>query len=110
MFGLFHGVRKANLDLYDHDFLIMMKKKLEVRGNIPVTISKEYKRELTRQLEGQLRPVLRPGDFHSFNLDEAFELIGRVDRVISGGAKIAAAIEALETYPFSSVPRPTRRS
>ncbi len=78
LFDLFHAVRKMNLDLDDHDFLIMVKKKLDVPGNTPVDISLEYKRELDRQLEGQLRPVLRPADFDSFNMDEAFELIGRI--------------------------------
>lgn len=84
LFDLFHAVRKMNLDLDDHDFLIMVKKKLDVPGNTPVDISLAYKRELDRQLEGQLRPVLRPSDFDSFNLDEAFDLIGRVSEAVSG--------------------------
>jgi len=83
LFDLFHAVRKMKLDLDDHDFLIMVKKKLNVSGNTPVDISLEYKRELDRQLEGQLRPVLRPADFDSFNMDEAFELIGRVAEAVA---------------------------
>jgi len=71
LFDLFHAVRKMKLDLDDHDFLIMVKQKLNVPGNTPVDISLEYKRELDRQLEGQLRPVLRPGDFDSFNMNKA---------------------------------------
>ena len=67
-----------NLDLDASDFLIMVKKKLEIPGNTPVDISVEYKRELGLQLEGQLRPVLRPADFESFNMDEAFEMIVRI--------------------------------
>jgi predicted nucleotidyltransferase component of viral defense system len=84
LFDLFHVVRKMTLDLNDHDFLIMVKQKLDVPGNTPVDISLEYKRELDRQLEGQLRPVLRPADFDSFNMDEAFELIGRIAEAVSG--------------------------
>ncbi|MBW1805939.1 MAG: nucleotidyl transferase AbiEii/AbiGii toxin family protein [Deltaproteobacteria bacterium] len=84
LFDLFHAVRKIKLDLDDHDFLIMVKQKLDVPGNTPVDISLEYKRELDRQLEGQLRPVLRPADFDSFNMDEAFELIGRIAEAVSG--------------------------
>jgi hypothetical protein len=53
-------------------------------GNIPVDISLEYKWELDRQLEGQLRPVLRPADFDGFNMDEAFELIDRVAKAVFG--------------------------
>ena len=81
LYDLFHAVRKIGLDLDDPDFLIMVKKKLDVPGNTPIDISLEYKQELDRQLEGQLRPVLRPGDFDGFNMDEAFELIARVDKL-----------------------------
>ena len=84
LFDLFHAVRKMKLDLDDHDFLIMVKQKLDVPGNTPIEISLEYKRELNRQLESQLRPVLRPADFDSFNMNEAFELIGRIAEAVSG--------------------------
>jgi len=72
------------LDIDDHDFLIMVKQKLNVPGNNPVDISSGYKRELDRQLEGQLRPVLRPGDFDSFNMNKVFGLIGRIAEAVSG--------------------------
>jgi predicted nucleotidyltransferase component of viral defense system len=78
LFDLFHAARKMKLDFDDRDFLILVKKKLDVPGNIPVDISVEYKQELIRQLEGQLRPVLRPADFDGFNMDEAFEMIAKV--------------------------------
>ena len=84
LFDLLYAVRKMKLDIDDHDFLIMVKQKLNVPGNNPVEISSEYKREFDRQLEGQLRPVLRPADFDSFNMDEAFKLIGRVAEAVSG--------------------------
>ena len=83
LFDLFYAVHKMKLDLDAPDFIIMVKKKLDVPGNTPVDISLEYKRELGRQLEGQLRPVLRPADFDSFNMDEAFELIVRIAEAVS---------------------------
>jgi predicted nucleotidyltransferase component of viral defense system len=85
LFDLFHAVRKMKLDLNAPDFLMMVRKKLDVPGNTPVKFSVEHKRELDRQLEGQLRPVLRPADFDSFNLDEAFALIGRIAEAVYGG-------------------------
>jgi len=85
LFDLFHAMRKMKLDLDDHDFLIMVRKKLDVPGNTPVDISLEYKREIDRQLKGQLRPVLRPSDFDSFNIHEAFDLICRIADARSGG-------------------------
>jgi len=84
LFDLFHAVRKMELDFYDRDFLILVKQKLDVPGNIPVDISIQYKRELVRQLEGQLRPVLRPEDFNGFNMDEAFEMIATIAWTVSG--------------------------
>ena len=82
LFDLFYAVRKMKLDVDDYNFLNMVKEKLAVPGNNPVDISDEYKLELRRQLEGQLRPVLRPADFDSFNIDDAFKLIGRISRAI----------------------------
>jgi predicted nucleotidyltransferase component of viral defense system len=84
LFDLFYAVHKMKLDFDAPDFLNMVKKKLDVPGNTPVDISLEYQRELGRQLEGQLRPVLRPADFDSFKMDEAFDLIGRIAEAVSG--------------------------
>ncbi len=82
LFDLFYAVRKMELGLDDHDFIVLVKQKLDVPGNIPVDISVEYKQELVRQLEGQLRPVLRPADFESFDMDKAFEMIVRIAKAV----------------------------
>lgn len=83
LFDLFYAGRKMELDLDAPDFLTIVKKKLSVPGNTPVHISSEYKLEIKRQLEGQLRPVLRPADFDSFNMDEAIELIVLIAEAVS---------------------------
>jgi len=82
LFDLFYAVRKMELDLDDHDFIFLVKQKLDVPGNIPVDISVEYKQELVGQLEGQLRPVLRPADFESFDMNKAFEMIVRIAKTV----------------------------
>ena len=82
-FDLFHAVREIGLDSQDPDFLRMVRAKLEVPGNFPVDVSEERKRELYRQLEGQLKPVLRPADFVRFNFDEAFELVCNIAKAVS---------------------------
>lgn len=84
LFDLFHAGRKMKLDFEDPSFIMMVRKKLDVPGNSPVDISFEFKQELDRQLGGQLRPVLRPADFDSFNMDEAFDVIVRITRDLSG--------------------------
>jgi len=84
LFDLHYAVRTMRLDLFDHDFLAMVKQKLDIPGNIPIDISLDYRRELDRQVEGQLRPVLRPADFDSFDMGEAFKLIASIAEAISG--------------------------
>ena len=83
LFDLFYAGRKMGLDLDALDFLTIVKKKLSVPGNTLVHISSEYKLEIKRQLEGQLRPVLRPADYDGFNMDEAIELIVLIAEAVS---------------------------
>jgi hypothetical protein len=61
----------------------MVKAKIDVPGNEYLYLSKERKQELNRQLEGQLKPVLRRSDFADFNLNEAFELIHNITKALS---------------------------
>lgn len=82
-FDLFYAVCEMDLDFRNPNFLNMVKVKLEVPGNNPVDVSGDRKQELDRQLEGQLKPVLRPVDFAKFNLDEAFEIACSIAEVIS---------------------------
>jgi len=82
-FDLFYVVREIGLVSQDPDFLSMVRAKLEVPGNAPVDVSAERKLELDRQLEGQLKPVLRPADFARFNFDEAFKLVCNIAKTLS---------------------------
>jgi len=81
-FDLFYAVHGMGIDLHDPDFLSLVTAKLRVPGNPPVDISKERKQELDRQLEAQLKPVLRPVDFAKFSFDEAFELVRSIAQAI----------------------------
>jgi hypothetical protein len=80
---VFHAIRKRGLNTQDPDFLSMVKAKIDVPGNEPIDLSEERKQELNRQLEGQLKPVLRPSDFDGFNLNEAFELVRNITEALS---------------------------
>jgi predicted nucleotidyltransferase component of viral defense system len=82
-FDLFYAVHKMGLKLHDREFLDMIRRKLEVPDNDPVDISKGRKRELDRQLDAQLKPVLRPADLVWFNLDEAFEIVCSIVEAVS---------------------------
>ena len=43
LFDLFHAARKMKLNFDDHDFLFLVKQKVDIPGNIPIYISVEYK-------------------------------------------------------------------
>ncbi|UCH10838.1 MAG: nucleotidyl transferase AbiEii/AbiGii toxin family protein [Fidelibacterota bacterium] len=85
-FDLFHASMELGLDLQKPEFLSLVIEKLKVPGNEPVDVSPECKGELTRQLAGQLRPVLRPDDFEKFNLDDAFQLVGDIAEALPSSA------------------------
>lgn len=77
-FDVFHAVRKKRLNTQDPDFLSLVKAKIDVPGNDPIDLAEGRKQELNRQLEGQLRPVLRTSDFVAFKLKEAFGLVDHI--------------------------------
>ena len=81
-FDLFHASRQVGLDFSDSNFINMVRKKLEVPGNEPIDVSLERKRDLEKQLNGQLKPVLRPDDFTRFKLDEVFEFVSGIADLI----------------------------
>lgn len=82
-FDLWYAVSEIELDTHDPEFLSMVEAKLKVPGNAPVDLSAERKQDLDRQLEGRLKPVLRPADFNRFNLEEAFKLASNIAEAIS---------------------------
>ena len=73
-----YAVRKMNFNLNEEQFLEFVKKKLAVPGNDPMNISLARKEILKRQLEAELKPILREQDFQQFDLDRAFNLVGEV--------------------------------
>jgi hypothetical protein len=71
------------LNFFDPEFLNMVKAKIDVPGNDTIDVSIERRQALDLQLEGQLKPVLRPADFDGFKLDEAFELVLNIAESLS---------------------------
>jgi predicted nucleotidyltransferase component of viral defense system len=82
-FDIFYAVREGWLNIHDSNFLNMVKKKLVVPGDNTVDLTSARKDELSRQLEGQLKPILRPQDFARFNLGKAFEMVCNVAAKLS---------------------------
>lgn len=70
-----HAVRKLGLQPQDEEMVRLVRKKLDVPGNEPVDVSKERLAALRQQLEPQLKPVLRDGNFREFDLERAFQAV-----------------------------------
>ena len=70
------------LEINNQQLLTLIAKKLQVPGNEKPDISPPRKDALERQLETQLKPVLRKRDFDKFDLDEAFKMVVQTARKI----------------------------
>ena len=66
------------IDLNDQHLFQLLTEKLKVPGNPPIDLSPARKEKLKTQINTELKPVLRPVDFESFDLDRAFGLVARI--------------------------------
>jgi len=69
--------RTKRIDGSDRQLVGLVRRKLAVPGNEPIDVSESKREVLTRQLDVQLKPVLRENDFAKFDLDHAFEMVKR---------------------------------
>jgi predicted nucleotidyltransferase component of viral defense system len=79
-FDIAYAVRMRVLDPLDPDFLAMVKSKLEIKGNVRQGMSLERRKALDRQVEGQLRPMLRTLDIGEFDLVDTLELVRGIEK------------------------------
>lgn len=77
-YDIYLAVTTGKIDISDHRFLELIKTKLKVPGNGPIDVSLEKKEELSRQLNTQLKPVLRPEDFEKFYLDKVYGILENI--------------------------------
>ena len=73
-----HAVHRRSYRVGDPAFLTLVRRKLELPGNSAVDLSKVRFADLRSQLDTALKPVLRPEDFASFDLDRAFATVAEV--------------------------------
>jgi predicted nucleotidyltransferase component of viral defense system len=74
-YDLDHGVRSGRLNVGDRRLIDLVRRKLAVPGNDPIDVSEKKHETLKRQIQGQLRPVLREPDYTAFNLERAFGIV-----------------------------------
>jgi len=77
-----YGVRTGRLDTGDQRLIELVRNKLAVPGNDPLDFSDEKHEILKRQVQAQLRPVLRETDFVLFDLKRAFGIVAEVARAL----------------------------
>jgi len=77
-----HAVRNDGLKPEDVKLIKQVKKKMAVPGNEQIDISAERLAALRRQLDAQLRPVLRETDFTEFDLDRAFRIVAEMAQAV----------------------------
>ena len=77
-----HGVGSDRLKADDRRLIGLVRSKLAVPGNDFIDMSDEKHEILKRQVQGQLRPVLREADYAVFDLQRAFEIVLAIARAL----------------------------
>jgi predicted nucleotidyltransferase component of viral defense system len=82
-FDIDYAVNNLKLDVEDTELVELTRKKLAVPGNDPVDVGNDRFETLQRQLETELKPVLRTKDYNQFDLNRAFKIVEDMsDRLI----------------------------
>jgi len=70
------------MDLNDRHLFQLLTEKLKVPGNPPIDLSPARKEKLKTQINTALKPLMRPVDFESFDLDRAFDIVARMSHLL----------------------------
>jgi predicted nucleotidyltransferase component of viral defense system len=82
-FDVDHAVHQGGLDIRDPLLLDLARRKLEIQGTAAMDVSPARLVQLQRQLDEELRPVLRQREFAQFDLQRAIETVLDVARVMA---------------------------
>jgi hypothetical protein len=80
-FDIDYAVRRIGLRHQDAEFAGLVRRKLAIPGNEPVDVSENRLAALRRQLEPELKPLLRASDFAEFDLERAFRTVSAMAEV-----------------------------
>jgi predicted nucleotidyltransferase component of viral defense system len=81
-FDIDYLTSQHQLDPTDRHLITLLIEKLKVPGNPPIDLSPARKEKLKTQVNTELKPVLRPVDFESFDLDRAFDIVARMSHLL----------------------------
>lgn len=83
-FDLDYALRTNHFDPSASDLIALVERKLTVDGNGPLQLTDERRTELDRQIQTDLRPVLRTSDFAQFDLDRIWSaLVALANRMVT---------------------------
>ncbi|NQT59596.1 MAG: nucleotidyl transferase AbiEii/AbiGii toxin family protein [Bacteroidetes bacterium] len=82
-FDIIYGIEMLNLDLFNPQFISLVKNKLSVPGNSEVDVSNDRKELLKKQVVTELRPVVRKNDYERFDLEKAFSVVEKLANSIN---------------------------
>lgn len=77
-FDLDHAIRRLGLRPRDSTLIDLVRKKLSIPGNGPVDISQKRLADLRRQVQPQLKAVLRTPDYGQFDLERVFTIVAEM--------------------------------
>ncbi len=77
-FDVDHAVRNTGFNALEPAFIELLRRKLAIPRTGPMDVSAGRMEQLQRQLEAQLRPVLREKEFGQFELDRAIATVRAV--------------------------------
>ncbi|MEX2119063.1 MAG: nucleotidyl transferase AbiEii/AbiGii toxin family protein [Pirellulales bacterium] len=80
LYDLDYAAMNGVIDPGEDRLLQLVSQKLAVPGNAAPDVSASRLDVLRRQVDAQLRPVLRKEDFSRFDLDRAFDLLRRIQQ------------------------------
>ena len=82
-FDVDHAAHHGGFDTVAPEFIDLLRRKIAVPGTGARDVSRERMDLLQRQLEAELRPVLREQEFEQFDLARATETIRAVERALA---------------------------
>lgn len=77
-FDVDYIVQNNEFNLWDDNLIALLKQKIAIPGTGAINLSEQRLAQLDKQLDAQLRPVLRANDFSSFELERATATVQRL--------------------------------
>ncbi|MDO9585130.1 MAG: nucleotidyl transferase AbiEii/AbiGii toxin family protein, partial [Syntrophales bacterium] len=81
-FDIDYLASRNKMDLNDQHLFQLLAEKLKVPGNPPINLSPARKEKLKTQINTELKPVLRPVDFESFDLENVYAMLSQMSENI----------------------------